>query len=102
MGDRRPALRRRLVQHGKPDALPREKRAMGFTVQSTLRRVPMLVAPMIGGLVIAISGNVHGVRLLLCITIGLSAITMLALRRVQIPRIEGAATTMRGVWRTFP
>src|SRR5215216_110806 len=31
------------------DALPRERRAMGFTLQSILKRVPMTVAPLAGG-----------------------------------------------------
>ena len=30
------------------DALPREKRAMGFTIQSILKRVPIVIAPVIG------------------------------------------------------
>src|SRR4030095_7764836 len=31
------------------DALPKERRAMGFTVQSILKRVPMAFAPPLGG-----------------------------------------------------
>src|SRR4029450_3946139 len=31
------------------DALPRERRAMGFTLQSILKRVPIVIAPMAGG-----------------------------------------------------
>ena len=34
------------------DALPKEKRAMGFTVQSILKRVPIVLAPPIGGLLL--------------------------------------------------
>ena len=37
------------------DALPRGRRAMGFTVQSILRRIPRLVSPLIGGALILIS-----------------------------------------------
>src|SRR5688500_7106758 len=35
------------------DALPREKRAMGFTLQSILKRVPIVIAPIAGGFLIA-------------------------------------------------
>jgi hypothetical protein len=35
------------------DALPRERRALGFTVQSILRRIPIAVALTLGGLAIA-------------------------------------------------
>jgi MFS family permease len=34
------------------DALPRERRAVGFSVQAILRRVPIVVAPTLGGLLI--------------------------------------------------
>ena len=35
------------------DALPREKRAMGFTLQSILKRVPIVIAPVADGFLIA-------------------------------------------------
>ena len=44
------------------DALPPAKRTMGFTVQSILRRVPIIVAPAVGGLAIARLGIRGGVR----------------------------------------
>ena len=44
------------------DALPRERRAVGFSVQAILRRIPILVAPTIGGLLIASYGALTGVR----------------------------------------
>jgi hypothetical protein len=31
------------------DSLPRERRAMGFTLQSILKRVPIVIAPIVGG-----------------------------------------------------
>lgn len=45
------------------DALPKERRAMGFVVQSVLKRVPILVgAPLAGYLITAQLGVVNGVR----------------------------------------
>src|SRR5437868_4252187 len=44
------------------DSLPRELRAMGFTVQSILKRVPMAIAPVIGGAMIAGMGVIAGIR----------------------------------------
>src|SRR5437660_7491304 len=84
------------------DALPKKRRAMGFTVQSTLKRVPIAVAPIIGGLIIVRRGLVPGVRTLLVATLVLSVITLIVLLRVRIDRIEGPPTNMRGVWRSFP
>src|SRR6266480_8111452 len=34
------------------DSLPRERRAMGFTLQSILKRLPVVIAPIVGGLLI--------------------------------------------------
>jgi MFS family permease len=84
------------------DALPKERRAIGFTVQSILKRLPILVAPIIGGLVIARYGIVPGMRLLFGATIVLGIVTIIVLRAVRIARIEGHATDIRGVWRLFP
>jgi MFS family permease len=53
------------------DNLPRERRATGFGFQSMLRRVPMVVAPPLGGLLIGALGVIGGVRLGLGVTIAL-------------------------------
>ncbi len=84
------------------DALPKGRRAMGFTVQSILKRVPIAVAPIIGGLVIARRGLIPGMRVLLMATLVLSVVTLLALVRLRIDRIEGPPTNVRGVWSSFP
>src|SRR5688572_17909560 len=44
------------------DALPRERRAMGFTLQSILKRVPIVIAPIAGGVLIASFGVVKGIH----------------------------------------
>src|SRR6185436_9223023 len=67
------------------DALPKNKRAMGFTFQSLIKRVPMAVAPMIGGSMIAALGIRSGVRKGLIITLILAAITFLIVRIINIP-----------------
>src|ERR1044072_2256625 len=59
------------------DALPKNRRAMGFTLQSFLKRVPMAIAPLIGGLLIARGGVLTGVRIGLIITLGLALLTLL-------------------------
>jgi MFS family permease len=85
------------------DALPSEKRTMGFTVQSILRRVPIVIAPTIGGLAVAAYGVRGGVRLGLAISLGMAAITLLVASRIRIPILKDAApVTVRHVWRSFP
>src|SRR5918992_2485371 len=56
------------------DSLPRERRAMGFTLQSILKRVPLVVAPIIGGTLIASMGLAAGVHVGLLITLTLAAV----------------------------
>ncbi|HWS99985.1 MAG TPA: MFS transporter [Pyrinomonadaceae bacterium] len=83
------------------DALPPERRAMGFTLQSMIKRAPMAAAPLAGGALIAAAGVLTGVRLGLAITLVLAALTVLIVRRINLPVIKGATTNMRGVWRSF-
>ncbi|MFL5612507.1 MAG: MFS transporter [Gemmatimonadaceae bacterium] len=85
------------------DALPREKRTMGFTVQSILRRVPIVIAPTLGGFAIATLGLRLGVRLGLAISIALALLTLLVAARVRIPvRRDEKTINVRHVWISFP
>jgi MFS family permease len=59
------------------EALPKKRRAMGFTLQSMLKRVPMVISPLVGGAMIASFGISAGVKSGLIITLGLAAITVL-------------------------
>lgn len=83
------------------DALPRERRAMGFTLQSMLKRVPAAAAPLIGGALIAASDIKTGVRIGLAITLALAAIAVLVVRRINLPIITGTSVNIKGIWRSF-
>lgn len=85
------------------DALPQGQRVMGFTVQAILRRLPIAVAPAIGGLLIARSGVVQGVKisLLVCIVSGL--VSLIFLSRMTVPAsMDVDVRNVAGVWRSFP
>lgn len=85
------------------DALPKDKRTMGFTVQSVLRRVPIVIAPTIGGLALASYGIRGGVRLGLIVSMVIAVPTLLVAGRVRIPMVPDAArVTIRHVWESFP
>ncbi len=85
------------------DALPPSMRTMGFTVQSVLRRVPIVIAPILGGLTVAKLGIVRGVQAGLVISIVLAIITLAIVSRIRIPLIpDEAPTNIRGVWRKIP
>ena len=83
------------------DSLPRDRRAMGFTLQSILKRVPIVIAPVIGGAMIASLGIVKGVHAGLLITLGLAAVTLLLVLKVNIAIKASPATNITGVWRSF-
>lgn len=83
------------------DSLPRERRAMGFTLQSILKRVPIVIAPIIGGALIAEWGIVKGIQAGLVITLVLAAITLVLVMRINVKVITADVTNMRGVWRSF-
>jgi MFS family permease len=83
------------------DALPRNRRAMGFTFQSMLKRVPMVISPLVGGALIAGLGISVGVKAGLVITLVLAAVTVLIVSRINMPVIAGEAVNIRGVWRSF-
>jgi len=85
------------------DALPKERRAIGFTVQATLKRLPIVVAPTLGGLAIAAYGVRSGVRLGLAITVALALVTLAVVAKVRIPLVrESTPTRIGGVWRSLP
>jgi len=83
------------------DSLPREKRAMGFTLQSILKRVPIVIAPLVGGVLIGSLGVLKGFHVALLITLALGASTILLVSRINIT-VEAMHTTgIVGVWQTF-
>lgn len=83
------------------DSLPRERRAMGFTLQSILKRLPIVAGPILGGLLIARFGIFRGVHTGLVITLVLAGLTVLLVLRLNVTIAPPETTNMRGVWRSF-
>lgn len=83
------------------DALPRERRAMGFTLQSILKRVPIVIAPIAGGALIASLGVVKGIHVGLLMTLMLAVITTLLVSRINVTVNALHTTSIIGVWQTF-
>jgi MFS family permease len=71
------------------DSLPPQRRATGFAVQSVLRRLPTIVAPPVGGILIAALGLAAGVRLGLAVTIALALLAAFLVWRFYIPQPLG-------------
>lgn len=83
------------------DHLPPARRAMGFGVQSILKRVPIILAPPLGGLLIATLGLAGGIRLGLAVTILLALLGIAILRRAWVETAPAApdAQSLAGLWR---
>jgi MFS family permease len=85
------------------DALPTGRRSVGFSVQAILRRVPILVAPALGGTVIAVVGIRAGVRAGLMTSVALALVTLAVVRRMRFDRpAVPAPADIRVVWRSLP
>ena len=84
------------------DAMPPGQRHMGFTVQSLLKRFPMALAPILGGLFIAAYGFQGGIRLALWCAVGVSVVALIVLSRVRLETLPHERLQLFDVWRTFP
>ncbi len=85
------------------DNLPSCKRAIGFGVQSILKRVPIVLAPPLGGLLLTWLGVVEGMRLGLAITIVLALLSIGFVQRFYIEKSPPGDDTARfiDVWRAM-
>lgn len=88
------------------DALPSDRRAMGFSVQSIVRRVPIVIAPTLGGLLIMKAGALTGVQLGLATSSLLALVTLFVIRSdpVPVPASTGphGPAGIKAVWRALP
>ena len=87
------------------DTLSRAKRAMGFSVQSIWKRVPIVIAPPLGGYLLARFGLVPGMR------IGFGVALLFALVAIYLqshfyqgapPLQDGQRTRVSLVWHLMP
>jgi len=64
-------------------ALEAHRHSMGIGVQSVIKRLPIMVAPILGGMLIDHFGIIPGVRIALIISIVFSALTILVQRQLR-------------------
>ena len=83
------------------DSLPREHRAMGFTIQSVLKRIPIVLAPIVGGAVIAHLGIISGIHLALGITLLCAAVALVLITRLNVDGRTAEPIKILAIWRTF-
>ena len=69
--------------------LPQNKRTMGVSMHSLVRRVPMALGPIVGGLLIGWRGDVEGVRFAFIIAL-LLAVIALILQQIYVEEREAS------------
>jgi len=77
-----------------------DRYSMGIGVQMVIKRVPIMIAPLMGGILIDRFGVVAGTRIGLMISIFLSGITFIALRelREEKKKVEQSVVASRERW----
>ena len=83
------------------DALPKERHGMGFTLYSVLKRIPVVISPLVGGTLIGAVGLARGVRVGLVITLVLAGCAGGLLLFVRLPAGARDAVRIGGVWSSF-
>src|SRR3989442_15615125 len=91
-------------------ALEANRHSMGVGVQSVIKRLPIMIAPIFGGMLIDRFGIIGGVRLALLISIFLSAVTILVQRQLRedtndAPEVAAATAPEPerwSFWASFP
>ena len=82
--------------------LAASRHSMGVGIQSVIKRLPIMIAPFFGGMLIDRFGIIAGVRIALMISIFLSTLTILVQRQLrEEPKQEVAAEERWNFWRSL-
>ena len=86
------------------DSLPPGKHTMGIGIQSLVRRIPVIIGPIAGGILIDRFGFLAGVRYGLLLSILLGAVALWLQRHIALPRPppSGALNYFRTLRETDP
>jgi MFS family permease len=84
------------------DALEANRHSMGVGVQSVIKRLPIMIAPIFGGMLIDHFGIINGVRIGLVVSVFLSAATILLQRQLrEEPKEKIEASERWDFWRSL-
>src|SRR5256884_931396 len=82
--------------------LEANRHSMGVGIQSVIKRLPIMIAPVFGGMLIDRFGIIGGVRIALLLSIFLSALTILVQRQLrEEPKQEVATDERWSLWRSL-
>jgi MFS family permease len=83
-------------------ALEANRHSMGIGMQSVIKRLPIMIAPFFGGLLIDRFGVIGGVRIALVVSILLSGAAILVQRNLQDePKLEVAPEARLNFWQSL-
>ncbi len=85
------------------DNLPPARRSVGFGLFSILKRIPVVIAPVIGGWMVLTLGLPTGMRIGFAASILLAAVSFLIIRRYESGATQSAppGTSILTVWRSM-
>src|SRR5437879_6893489 len=83
-------------------ALEANRHSMGVGVQSVIKRLPIMIAPIIGGMLIDRFGVINGVRVALTVSIFLSVVTIFVQGHLrEEARVQREKTERWNFWRSL-
>ena len=82
-------------------ALEANRHSMGIGVQSVIKRLPIMIAPFFGGILIDRFGVIGGVRIALLVSIAFSAATIYVQRQIQDDPKPEAAQERLNFWQSL-
>ena len=83
------------------DALPKDQHAIGFTVYSVLKRIPVVISPLVGGAIMGAMGLARGVRIGLLVTLVLAGCAAMLLLSLRLPASARDTVRIGGIWDSF-
>jgi MFS family permease len=83
------------------DSLAKSRRAVGFSVQSIVKRLPIVVAPVVGGWLLQRHGIIQGFRVGLAITIVLAIGALWFQQKFYVEKPVERPLRPSGIWPTF-
>lgn len=76
--------------------LPQNKRTMGVSMHSLVRRIPMALGPIVGGIFISIWGERGGVRMAFAVALAMALLALVLQQRLIEDDSPGGASTGKG------
>lgn len=83
------------------DALPKDRHTTGFTLYSVLKRIPLVISPLVGGAIMGALGLARGVRIGLLATLILAGCAATLLLTLRLPAGARDAVKIGGIWDSF-